>query len=1201
MSSIFISHSGRDNVHAAEFERWLKARGHDDVFLDFHKDDGISVGVNWKGALAAAMQRCHVVLALISDEWFASAWCQAEQAAATMLGKQVIPVIVGVANAERRSALFQALQQRFGDIQFADLTGDREAGLARVASALGGSTVTPMAFPVPDGTAPYRGLSAFGVAERGLYFGREGEVQTCLELLRQLADADAGSRMLAILGASGAGKSSLLRAGLVPQLRLRPKEFISLEPVTLARDPFGQQSIATAIEQALTNAFLAADVRFDRSALDEALRSPVRATGADTAAYAGVLDDLRRTRGSAGARVVLSLDQAETLLQVGDGECATLLRRLEAFVQAPGAVAMMVMRSDSFGTVLERRLFERFDLSLFALPPVPLSRLGEVIRGPARRVGLRVDEALIDTAIADAGGGDALPLLSVTFEGLWRHHGASGHLTLAQYEQRSGLHEGRRVSPIDNSVRLAADEAVGSLNRSGAQALVDAFIPGLVNLSDGGEFVRRRGSWNGIPADAAQTMRRLEQARLLTSGEGGSLEVTHEALLRRWPMLAEQLERARPDLRRLKDVERCTADWSQGGRDAGELRHSGERLKHAQALARRPAWARRLGGDGRAYLEACAGSASTSRRRVAVAAAALLLAAGSVWLYTRSDDFAWRRMIADAPDAAQEWNWPRGRFALLARAGLDGQLATEWKASAAAARSSRQGEMCEAAIAALEAGRAPSARAALRLLFDDERTAAELADKDRRWLNDLVGLGAHCVDLGFPLGLGDTAMKLVRKAVAVERPDGFYAQGEALLMTLRAGFVIDATELQFDEVLKLAVDHAHPRWGLDALSLWLPLSSDARGAKVAAALQDWAGRHPEMMCGRGRVERRVDSGDVDDFSVIDAIGALRQRGFESHAAALTPFVCSHEVAAGPPPTAGAWPADRANWLRWAAFDRDPATRPKQPQGQCEALWALLRRERGAAPSGMEGIAAVTAHMSKSACDLQIGQWLGSRADALRSASDWRPPYELVERIHAVLRAGIVGPQTADALYWAFIRTLMGAGDEYLPLVESELTDAARHGKPVRGGASAAEQGLYELWSRQGAVPEASAKAVAPACQAGATATVRWLSGAHDEARQLVEEALAAWKAQQRPGATLLGNPRACLAMAVSAVHDFDGAAAMALGELEVRSRDGNLARIAVARALAGDLRGARETTLLQSSPRARADVQSLLLGAWQHQ
>src|SRR5882724_1661250 len=754
MASIFISHSSRDSEPTVQIEAWLRKLAYDDIFLDIHKNDGISPGMNWKGELAAAMKRSQIVLLLVSDNWFASVWCQAEYATAIMTGKQIVPVLISPSREGDWEQLRQALQGKLGDIQFADLIRDWHDGLARLEVVLDRSRVTPLAFDVPPGAAPYKGLSPYTANEAGLFFARERETQEILEQLRQLAGAARADRLLVILGASGAGKSSLLRAGLWPQLSLRPREWLPLEPMIPQQNTFLGVTPILALARAIADTF--ARYASPRSPADVVRHLESEQPGE---AFSELAGELRTLSGGLNATLVLGIDQAEELLRTDAAEQTRFIELLRCFLGLPGCVAVLTIRSDTFDALQERRLLENVPFAVYSVAPMPLARIPEVIRGPASRVGLRVHDALVDQATEDAKTGDALPLLSFTLERLWRDHGREGDLNAAAYEKLASKEHGVRVSPVENTVRLAAEEVVGRLGAADANALAEGFVPGLVDLTDGLEPVRRRASWASMPERAVPILKKLQEARLLTSGSTGegreadnTIEVAHEALLRRWPMLVERIEAAKPDLRLLQEVERAAADWMRlraaNPRDARkELRHDGKRLARARTLAERKGWRERLGQTGVAYLDACV---HARRRRVGLiggAATFLLCSAAVVWAYRESDAFAVCQMLRNSPDAQVGYQLAPGRAFVLARAGL-GDLARE---EIKLLPGDKQGsELCQTGLRLLDAGKKDEAKNFISLVLTPELTYGRAALTD-------------CLAAAFLVGLGDKA-GAVRKA-----------------------------------------------------------------------------------------------------------------------------------------------------------------------------------------------------------------------------------------------------------------------------------------------------------------------------------------------------------------------------------------------------------------------------------------------------
>jgi WD40 repeat protein len=203
---------------------------------------------------------------------------------------------------------------------------------------------------------------------------------------------------------------------------------------------------------------------------------------------------------------------------------------------------------------------------------LPTHRWREIIEEPAKMAGLEVEAALIEKVIKDAETGDALPLLAVVLRTLYDKHIQNAHrgeahsraLTLANYE---ALGDGvPNISPLGNTIRKVAETVLNVCgNRPAAEeALRETFVSGLVQLNDKGEFVRHRADWEAIPELGQSLITAFTQQRLIVTGEEGGrkfVEVSHEALLRTWPLLNGWLEEERDFLAGRRRIQEALKDW----------------------------------------------------------------------------------------------------------------------------------------------------------------------------------------------------------------------------------------------------------------------------------------------------------------------------------------------------------------------------------------------------------------------------------------------------------------------------------------------------------------------------------------------------------------------------------------------------------------------------------------------------------------
>lgn len=585
MSAIFISHSNHDRAAVSKVKTWLEQHSHRSLFLDFDPDVGIEAGARWETALFDKLGRCQVVLALVSDHWSASKWCFAELVQAREQGKLII--LASISAHESNS---------FSDLQHIDLSCDDPAEYRKLERAL--SNV----FDWDSSRPPYPGLLAFQEQDAAFFFGRDTEIDAAQQRLESLRrHRQTGVRFLLILGASGSGKSSVVRAGLLPRLGRAPERWLPMKPFQPREQPL--------VELALSLAHGHDDGSW-QTVLDK-LEQDSRTDPPDGRALGDLVRNRLAEAGHPDATVLLVIDQAEELFVANNSHAAGHFLRLirSALNNADGRlIVLATMRSEFLGAFQTHPFLndlaypEPFRYRELTVDPLPVTRIKEVITGPAERVGLRVQDELVGRLVSDTVTGEALPLLAFTLRSLWERRGSDELLELQDYEQLGGL---------AGAIESAADEALELANRNTAEidALRTAFVPGLVRVNAEGARVRRRAFRDDLPQEAEAQLARFVDARLLVSDrdENGreTLEVAHEALLRAWQRLAQWIDRDQDNLRALEALRRAGEEWDGSGQRDDLLVHRNGRLADALTIARGGRFAPVVGRAARDYLEAC--------------------------------------------------------------------------------------------------------------------------------------------------------------------------------------------------------------------------------------------------------------------------------------------------------------------------------------------------------------------------------------------------------------------------------------------------------------------------------------------------------------------------------------------------------------------------------------------------------------------
>lgn len=535
MSAIFISHSSRDNDAAASLRDTLERAGYRSVFLDFHPEDGIPAGRNWEAELYANLRACQAVVVLCSEHSMSSKWCFAEITHAKALGKELFPVRIGPCSIDPILTSYQVL----------DLTGSSGRTYDDLVRGFVAAKLDPAsAAGLRPGRSPYPGLLAFEEEDAAVFFGRDAEVQEGLDLLNQVRRFS-GARSVVLLGASGSGKSSVLKAGMLPRLRLKRDDWLIVEPFRPRGRPF--QEMAIAIAASVKRYGEAADWRLLRDDLE---RQP-------ETALADCLMSLRVASRADTATVLLSIDQAEELLAGRAERFLGAIAAALANTDVPAAV-LFTLRSDFFAPF--QRVAAAVDLVMRPAPigPMPLQRLPRIIEGPAERAGIPVEPELTRQIVEDAGP-HSLPLVAFALRELYEARTSPGRpLSLQDYRDRLGGLEGaiaRRAEAVFTATPMS-ERQLDDVRR--------AFLR-MVRLNEQDQFTRAPLLEREIPDAIRPILERFVQARLLVARgdeeSDAAMEMAHEALIRSWERLRTWSAEDRNFLRWRGRLAASIAEW----------------------------------------------------------------------------------------------------------------------------------------------------------------------------------------------------------------------------------------------------------------------------------------------------------------------------------------------------------------------------------------------------------------------------------------------------------------------------------------------------------------------------------------------------------------------------------------------------------------------------------------------------------------
>jgi WD40 repeat protein len=418
-------------------------------------------------------------------------------------------------------------------------------------------------------TCPYKGLAAFDVGDERWFHGRRALTSRLLDRLRERHHGVA--RPLAVVGASGAGKSSLLRAGLLPAVERGQLEISGSQRwPRLVLTP-GPHPVRRLAEHLVPHTGLSADEV--ETLLWQGCTPPVDAE-----------------------RLLLVVDQFEESFTLCEdqAEATAFITMLDALAGAghggpPRALVVAGIREDFYGRLTVLPVAAGFVRDPVVVTAMSAAEVREAIEAPAREAGLDVRKDLIDLLLEDLGATaptsraaayepGRLPLLSHALRMTWQHH--EGTMTVEAYRATGGIREALARSAEAHLDKVPPDE----------RDITRRLFLRLIRAGEHTDHVRQvidpDDLTDGLPADACTGILDLftgEEARLLTADASG-VRITHEALIGSWPRLRAWVEADHAELRARQEIAAFAAEWRRGQRPPDYL-YRGHRLAAALETA----------------------------------------------------------------------------------------------------------------------------------------------------------------------------------------------------------------------------------------------------------------------------------------------------------------------------------------------------------------------------------------------------------------------------------------------------------------------------------------------------------------------------------------------------------------------------------------------------------------------------------------
>ena len=426
-----------------------------------------------------------------------------------------------------------------------------------------------------SGVCPYKGLESFGFNDEDpkYFYGRTA-------LTDQLLDKVRSGNFLAVLGASGSGKSSVVKAGLLYQLQLGQRLGGSdTWQIKIFRP--GEHPLLSLAEVFISKGLSESERKEQLDKAEELLN--IGATG--LAELVGL---------AASGRLVLVVDQFEEAFTLTEKS----KEREEFFDCLLGALDLVpdnklcliiTMRADFFGKCAEQEyagLAEKIEQHMVTVKPMKQEELEEAIIQPAKKVGLEVQRELVQQILGDVSGPGILPLLQYTLTELWLHRQVN-RLSLPEYTKLGG---------VKGALQKRANEAYQALSDE-EQLTAKRIFMELTQLGEGTEDTRRQIFKLDLvneqqPEELVdRVIDNLVDARLLVTsqlqGRGEAaptitvIDVAHETLIRHWSLLRSWVDENREIIRIERRIEAGAEEWEQKNKPSDYLL-GGSRLTEAE-------------------------------------------------------------------------------------------------------------------------------------------------------------------------------------------------------------------------------------------------------------------------------------------------------------------------------------------------------------------------------------------------------------------------------------------------------------------------------------------------------------------------------------------------------------------------------------------------------------------------------------------
>lgn len=431
--------------------------------------------------------------------------------------------------------------------------------------------------------SPFRGLEAFEEQHAAIFFGRKLSVDQLVQVV--VAQVQAACAMVLVLGPSGAGKTSLVQAGLIPALKAgaAPAEsgLAISDHVQLDCADMGQSGLLETLASVLLDAEIDGHLLFENTSATALAQFMAQN-------LPSFIEQLQKRLPT--IRLAVFIDRFEAVFRlphISEQERAVFINVLDQLARSGCVLLVLACRNDFYPhlTAYPALMGMKLRGGHFDLTPPGSADIAQIIRHPAQVAQLRytvdeheesLDELLINAAKA---GPDTLPLLQYCLQELYRQRSPEGELSHKAYHDMGGL---------EGAIGARAEQVISELGASQIAALPRILSRLVLVAEDESTVTSRRVPWSVLSSDdETKLVQALVDAHLFVSdlhGGAPAFGIAHEALLRRWPRVVAWIDEHRQALQVRSRISSQAKRWQDSDRKRDMLLPSGTQTNQARQL-----------------------------------------------------------------------------------------------------------------------------------------------------------------------------------------------------------------------------------------------------------------------------------------------------------------------------------------------------------------------------------------------------------------------------------------------------------------------------------------------------------------------------------------------------------------------------------------------------------------------------------------